>query len=149
MGVSHRTKLVPIDAKMRKKKKYKKPKEFVLTNPIRTEEEAEKTRSQGDDPDLQLRSQMAMERLCAGENLRTPEEDKDLRCLYGHGGSDWLRLGPLKVEVRSKVPYVAVLRELMFESECDNITQFLGPHLDFPPGRMSTRQTKNDWTMKK
>ena len=55
---------------MRKKKKYKKPKTFVLDNPIRSEEEALQTRDQPDDPDLQLRSQMAMEKLCAGEVLR-------------------------------------------------------------------------------
>lgn len=69
VGAGHRTRLVPIDAKMRKKKKYKKPKDFVLSNPIRTEAEARKTR-EAEDPDLQVRSQMAMEKLCSGDSIR-------------------------------------------------------------------------------
>ena len=56
----------------------------------------------------------------------------------------------MKVEVRNKKPYLAVLRELLFEHECDNITQFLSPTLNFPPGRMGGRNRgRNDWTMKK
>ena len=81
--------------------------------------------------------------------FKGPEEDKDLGCFYGDNGSPWLRLGPIKVEVKNKNPYIAVLRELLFEHECDNITQFLGPFLDFPPGHMTTKAKKNDWTMKK
>ena len=81
--------------------------------------------------------------------MQKPEDDKDLRCFYGSNGSPWLRLAPIKVEVKSREPYVAVLRELMFHHECDNITRFLGPHLDFPPGRMNPKNRVNDWTMKK
>jgi len=54
------------------------------------------------------------------------------------------------MELKSRSPYIAVLRELMFDHECDNITSFLGPYLGFPPGRMSSKGGgKNDWTMKK
>ena len=65
--------------------------------------------------------------------------------------SSWLRLAPLKLELRSREPYLAVLRELMFDHECDNITAYLGPLLGFPPGRMGGAKNmfKNDWTMKK
>ena len=44
---------------------------------------------------------------------------------------------------------MAVLRELLYPHECDNITQFLGPLLGTPPGRMKGGLGKNDWTMKK
>ena len=76
-------------------------------------------------------------------------ETKDLKCFYGHSNSPWLRLGPIKIEVQNKEPYLAVLRELLYPNECDNITQFLGPLLGTPPGRMKGGLGKNDWTMKK
>ena len=76
-------------------------------------------------------------------------ETKDLKCFYGHSNSPWLRLGPIKIEVQNKEPYLAVLRELLYPHECDNITQFLGPMLGTPPGRMKGGVGKNDWTMKK
>ena len=76
-------------------------------------------------------------------------ETKDLYCFYGNNNSPWLKLGPIKVELQNKEPYVAVLRELVFADECDNITDFLGPFLGTPPGRMGGGTGKNDWTMKK
>ena len=76
-------------------------------------------------------------------------ETKDLYCFYGNNNSPWLKLGPIKVELQNKEPYVAVLRELVFEDECDSITDFLGPFLGTPPGRMGGGTGKNDWTMKK
>ena len=42
-----------------------------------------------------------------------------------------------------------IIHDMLYTHECDNITQFLGPFLDFPPGRMNNRKLKNDWTMKK
>lgn len=76
-----------------------------------------------------------------------------MRSFYGHNGSPWLKLGPLKIEIQNHEPYIAVLRELMYPHECDNVTQALGPLLGQPPGSMATRGgkrlSKNDWTMKK
>ncbi len=75
-----------------------------------------------------------------------------MKCAYASPPwSPWLRLAPLKLELRSREPYLAVLRELMFDHECDNITAYLGPLLGFPPGRMGGAKNmfKNDWTMKK
>jgi len=53
------------------------------------------------------------------------------------------------MEVNAHDPFHVTLKELLFDGECDDITQFLGPKLDFPPGRMETGARKNDWTMKK
>ena len=72
-----------------------------------------------------------------------------LRCFYSHSYSDWLRLAPFKIEVNSYDPFHAVVKNLMFENECDEIKDYLGPRLNFPPGRMNTKSRKNDWTMKK
>lgn len=75
---------------------------------------------------------------------------KDLKCFYGHNESPWLKLGPLKIEIQNFEPYIAVIRELMFSHECDDITKSLSPFLGKPPGSMSAKKTgKNDWTMKK
>ena len=72
-----------------------------------------------------------------------------LYCTYAHGDSPWLRLGPIKMELNSFDPFHVVLRDLMTHEECDDVTRFLGPRLDFPPGRMDFKSRKNDWTMKK
>ena len=50
--------------------------------------------------------------------------------------------------MKSFEPYIAVLRELMYPNECDEITEYLGPYLGEPPGRMANGN-RNDWTMKK
>ena len=81
--------------------------------------------------------------------FQNASETKDLKCFYGHNNSPWLRLGPIKLEVQNKSPYIAVLREILFSHECDNITSFLSPFLGTPPGRMKGGTGKNDWTMKK
>ncbi len=78
-----------------------------------------------------------------------PSEDADLFCTFAHNDSPWLRLAPIKIELRSKVPYLVLIHDLMADHECNNITAFLGPRLDFPPGRMNPRKRTNDWTMKK
>ena len=72
-----------------------------------------------------------------------------LRCFYAHSSSDWLRLGPMKVEINSYDPAHATVKNLMYDHECDEITKYLGPHLDFPPGKINKKAKKNDWTMKK
>ncbi|CAB4058586.1 P4HA [Lepeophtheirus salmonis] len=86
--------------------------------------------------------------LCSGVKFRTPKEDADLRCFYADSGNPWLKLGPIKTEILNYDPYVAAFRELLFDEECDNITEYLSPKLDFPPGRMKSNSLKNDWTMK-
>ena len=55
----------------------------------------------------------------------------------------------MKLEFNSFDPFHVVIKELLFPHECDNITEVLGPMLDFPPGRMHFKSKKNDWTMKK
>jgi hypothetical protein len=41
---------------------------------------------------------------------QTPDEDKDLYCFYGHNHSPWLRLGPMRMELKNFDPYIAVIR---------------------------------------
>ena len=55
----------------------------------------------------------------------------------------------MKIQINSYDPAHAVIKDFLYEHECDDTTKFLGPILDFPPGKMNTRAKKNDWTMKK
>lgn len=71
-----------------------------------------------------------------------------MKCFYADNNSAWLKLGPIKIEMQNHEPYVAVIRELMYPHECDEITQYLGPFLGAPPGRMAGGTGPNDWTMK-
>ena len=98
-----------------------------------------------------FRIDLQKELLCTGKTFRNETELKELKCFYAHNDSPWLRLGPVKIEMQNFEPYVAVIRELMFSNECDEITEYLGPLLGAPPGRMSggAKTIKNDWTMKK
>merc|ERR1719445_1376247 len=95
-----------------------------------------------------LIGEVQKDELCRGKQLRSDEDMSKLYCRYMHGGSNWLKLGPLKVEINHYDPYHVTIHELMFENECDAVTQYLGPKLDFPPGRMDAKSRKNDWTMK-
>ena len=81
--------------------------------------------------------------------LQTPQERANLRCFYGHSASEWLRLGPMKIQINSHDPAHAVIKDLMSDRECDGMTEFLTPLLNFPPGKMNRKAKSNDWTMKK
>ena len=55
----------------------------------------------------------------------------------------------MKIQMNSHDPAHVTIKNLMYDNECDTITKFLGPYLDFPPGRMAGKAKRNDWTMKK
>ena len=44
-----------------------------------------------------------------------------LGCFLRGSSSDWLRLGPMKIEIHSQNPYHAVIKELIYPHECDKI----------------------------
>ena len=81
--------------------------------------------------------------------LQPKNTTSKLKCFYGKSESKWLSLGPFKIEENSHDPQHVTIHNILFEHECDKITEFLGPMLNFPPGRMNSRKMKNDWTMKK
>ena len=51
------------------------------------------------------------------------QDKKALRCFHASAVSDWLRLGPMKIQVNSNDPYHAVIKELVYYHECDQIRQ--------------------------
>ena len=55
----------------------------------------------------------------------------------------------MKIQLNSKDPPHVTIKEFLYERECNETTNYLGPLLDFPPGRMNSKKKKNDWTMKK
>ncbi len=144
---------LPIDKEIRKKEKKKilkrekkNQREIVREDPLEEKDNVDHYERER----VSFRVDLQKEDLCAGHTFRNATEDKDLHCFYAHNDSPWLKLAPIKVELKSFDPYVAVFRELMLPHECDSITEYLGPLLGPPPGRMSNKgAAKNDWTMKK
>ena len=55
----------------------------------------------------------------------------------------------MKIQVNSYDPFNVVIKDLLYNHECDEITKYLVPRLGFPPGTMGYKPKKNDWTMKK
>lgn len=150
-SVAHRTHQLPFDKKLRKKKKFKKA--FQLEDEIldRTKLNEYWDKSSGNSEILRKMnfiSEVQKDELCRGKQLRSDAEMSKLYCIYAHGNSPWLRLGPIRMEYNSLDPNHVTLRGILFDHECDDITRFLGPKLDFPPGRMNFKSKKNDWTMK-
>ena len=147
----HRCHPKPFDEKLRKKKKFKKPsnpapmlgRETFNDLMVKVERDSSYKKVVDNLGELQK------DDLCRGKEIRPMEEVGKFKCFYGHNGSPWLYLGPFKIEENSLDPYHVTIHDLFYHHECDNVTQFLGPLLDFPPGRMNARTKKNDWTMKK
>jgi len=134
----------PFDPELRKKKKFKRG--YNATS-ILTRKAIRSLRS--DNPEkFQISTQLQVDKLCRGGQLRTPKERSTLRCFYSKSSSEWLRLGPMKIQINSHDPVHAVIKEFFYDKECDATTKYLGPQLSFPPGRMNRRSKRNDWTMK-
>ena len=150
----HRTHAIPFDAKLRKKKKFKKKssklvdKEWIMGRDVYFEKQSKAEHDSNFGKEFKNIVEEQKDRLCRGEELRPLNVTSKLKCYYGHNNSPWLFLGPFKIEENSLDPYHVAIYELLYGHECDKVTEFLGPLLDFPPGRMNHRNPKNDWTMK-
>ena len=53
--------------------------------------------------------------------MQLPEKRAHLRCFHASATSDWLRLGPMKIQLNSHNPYHVTIKELMYNNECDKI----------------------------
>jgi len=71
--------------------------------------------------------------LCRGEDLRTPEQEKKLKCYYTIGineKSPWLILQPVRVEEVNSYPiYIAMFHDVLTESESDQVRAMAAPKL--------------------
>ena len=132
----HRCHKIPFDEKLKKKKKFKRPKELPLILGREKNMEIQEKAKNDNKVALFIKnvSEKQKDDLCRGKEIRLLDEVAKLKCFYGHNSSPWLKLGPFKVEENSQDPYHVTIHELLYDHECDNITQFLGPMLDFPPG---------------
>ena len=81
-------------------------------------------------------SEKQKDELCRGKEIRPLNEIAKLKCFYGHNDSPWLKIGPFKIEENALDPYHVTILELLYEHECNDITEFLGPMLNFPPGKI-------------
>ena len=108
---AHRAHQLPFDKKLKKKKKFKKG--FKLENPILGRDTYYKfhnlaERDQNANHELNFKSEVQMDELCRGAQIRSLEERSKLYCTYVHGGSPWLRLGPIKQEINAFDPFHVV-----------------------------------------
>ena len=59
-----------------------------------------------------------------------PDDTKNSKCIYTSATSNWLRIGPMKIQINSDDPYHAVIKELIYHNECDRIQSPLPQLLD-------------------
>lgn len=57
--------------------------------------------------------------------------------------SDWLRLGPMRMEEVWHDPQVVKFQNILYDSECDYISGILAPHLR--PWHSKRNETKSDY----
>ena len=90
----------PFDSKLAKRKKFAKIKNLkpILNATLYTRDITEKQM-------LEL-----FEAACRGEELRKPEDDKDLKCKWIHYKNPYLALGPFKLEEKNLQPFVGIFR---------------------------------------
>ncbi|GFR25007.1 prolyl 4-hydroxylase subunit alpha-1 [Trichonephila clavata] len=67
--------------------------------------------------------------LCRGERLISTEEESKLLCRLDNRGHPYLLLRPLRVEERSRNPYVVVYHDLLTEAQTDLLKQIAEPKL--------------------
>lgn len=76
------------------------------------------------------RESTLVDKLCRGGKVKMSENTKGLKCFRAHANSEWLHLGPMKIQTNSHNPFHAVIKELLFTHECENIQMPLGRLLD-------------------
>ena len=59
-------------------------------------------------------------RLCAGEKLIAPEQEKEFKCYFLKHNDPFVRLGPFKLDVQHSKPFVAVFRDFMYDAEMEH-----------------------------
>ena len=69
-----------------------------------------------------------------------------LRCILTRSSSDWLRLGPMKIEIHSQNPYHSVIKELLYPHECDKLKVPLVRLLDGRRKGHPQHQPSLEWT---
>ena len=70
----------------------------------------------------QLKEQFHM--ACRGQQMRSPLQNKRLRSFYVHHQTNYLKLGPFKLEEKSKSPFLAIFHDFFHEKELDQFIQY-------------------------
>lgn len=59
--------------------------------------------------------------------MRTPSETARLYCRYESKNSPFLRIAPLKLEILSFKPYIAIYHEVIYDSEIEVLKELAWP----------------------
>ena len=147
---THRTFAIPLDPKLKKKKKYKKIKQrrvpktksliplFEVPETIRTK--------------TLHRNFMS---ICEGRQpWRNASYDKNYICRHQHYSNPYMKLGPFKIEELNDEPFVVVFHEFLDKKEATKVNEIALPHLQISktgaPGipsqtNLVTRLSKQAW----
>lgn len=121
IGPSWRCNKVPFDPKLRKKKKYK----AVLKNKAVNRPEKEHVLFPlYQEPEYKLQVRDNFNEMCKGVEFRTPDMEVKLKCRLLHQNNPYLKLGPFKLEEKSKLPYITILYEMMTDQEIEYFKHF-------------------------
>ena len=55
--------------------------------------------------------------------FQKPSERKNVYCFYKTSNSLWLRLGPMKIEIKSQDMVNVVIKDLLYSKECEQIVK--------------------------
>ena len=79
-------------------------------------------------------------------NLQMLQDKATLKCFLVASNSNWLRLGPMKVETKSMNPLHSVIKELIYPHECDKMSSPLVHLLDKRRKNYKKPSPTKDWT---
>ena len=68
--------------------------------------------------------------LCRGEKLRNVHHDKSLQSFYLHHQNVYLKLGPLKLEIKSSAPTIVIFRDFFSQKEMSSFIMYAEPSLE-------------------
>jgi len=137
-----------VESTKKKKRKHKKYNATIILDRSKAKYYFSAMRNDSDVEIRDIATRTQADALCRGGKLKTAHELAQLRCFYADSNSDWLHLSPMKIQINSYDPVHATIIQLLYDDECNAITKYLGPKLDFPPGKMKASSKRSDWTMK-
>jgi len=116
IGSSWRCNKVPFDPKLRKKKKYKAA---LKEKSVKRVEKDHMLYPLYQEPEHKLKLRDNFNQMCKGVEFRVADMEVEVKCRLLHQNNPYLKLGPFKLEEKSKLPYITLLHEMMSDKEIE------------------------------
>jgi prolyl 4-hydroxylase len=85
---------------------------------------------------------------CSQGYFSNPKKSGDKQCKYLHHNNQYLKMGPIKLEIARKKPYVSILHDLLNEKEIDWLIMESTPKLSTSRNTIQYQNDKKDGTTK-